>query len=182
MKSRPVNEVIDAISFEIGSFFADNLAPVNIGCEIDFGYYEDENEIAWGLLANEQCDTLFAKFIEEELGCSPIHVFIYSLFHEYGHKMTLGNFCQEDRDRYDRDNLENANVEDFFERNNNYWHFPIELAASRWAVNYINTHYDMIIGWVNEKLCPLMEELENGDGLNELIEEYNHQKEFIIIA
>lgn len=174
MEKRALNEIVDSISFEIGTFFADNLESVDVGCEFDFGYYEDEDELVWSIISREDLDALFAKFFEEELGCMRIHPFVYSLFHEYGHKVTLGNFCQEERDKYNRDNIANADVEDFELRNYTYWRFPIEVAASRWAVNYINTHYDMIIDWLNDKICPLMEELEQCEELDVLIDEYNH--------
>jgi len=158
---------IENVNKIISDYFEEHLAHVDVSCGMEFGYYPDEDEITWGLYTNERQDKTFADFFENTLGCRKIHAFIYSIFHEFGHKVTLPQFSNEDWFYYRLRCDGMTDEEDADERDYMYYNLPIEEAASKWAVDYINNHYDEIVDWAAEKLCPALDELENDPAVNE---------------
>lgn len=126
-----------------------------------FYYRFETNEVNWTLLtAGTRQDRNLNLFFEEILGCRPCHRFIYSLFHEYGHAMTMSNFSDRERTAYfAAKNYILQNVKDKDTRDFAYFNLPLERAASEWAVKYINEHYDELVEWANEILFPAIDEM-----------------------
>ena len=87
-------ELVERVNKIIEDFLTPIGGPVKVSCGLDFTYCEDDNEITWSFLTCERQDRNFNKLFEEELNCHMCN-FIYSLFHEYGHKMTLNSFDSE---------------------------------------------------------------------------------------
>ena len=102
-----------------------------ITCSI---YYTKEEEIRWENLMNE-CGILFE-----------IPTFVSSFLHEVGHSITYFTFDEETRDKCD--DIIDAICEEseiFIEDTHNiYYHLPTEIAATKWAVNFINENIDKV--------------------------------------
>lgn len=127
-----------------------------------FYYMLETNEVNWTLLDGPTTtqDLNFNLFFEKNLGCRPCHRFIYSLFHEYGHAMTMRNFSDREITAYfAAKNYLLRNIKDSDTRDFAYFNLPIERAASEWAVKYINEHYDELVEWANEILFPAIDEM-----------------------
>ena len=102
-----------------------------IACSI---YYTEEEEIRWKNLM-EECEVLFE-----------IPTFVSSFLHEVGHSITYFTFDEETRDKCDdiKDAI-NEEPEIFIEDTHNiYYHLPTEIAATKWAVNFINENIDKV--------------------------------------
>ena len=102
-----------------------------IACSI---YYTKEEEIRWKNLM-EECEILFE-----------IPTFVSSFLHEVGHSITYFTFDEEIRDKCD--DIIDAICEEpeiFIEDTHNiYYHLPTEIAATKWAVNFINENIDKV--------------------------------------
>jgi len=115
-------------------------------CDDEFFYSDPLSLIAVATSA-KAVDRYFLRFIDS-LGCqvSFSNAFIPEFLHELGHNETLDDFDEEDDEEYrefehsfeglDMDNWENQLL---------YMSHPIELAATQWAVDYINSHVDEVI-------------------------------------
>ena len=154
-------KAVDRVTKVIADYFEDNLDPVDVCCALDWSYSEDEEQVAWSFLVNERQDKNFSKFFEEDLNCPVCNIFIYSLFHEYGHYVTMPSFSEGEIQVYrDAVNIiESADDIDMSARDFTYYRLPVELAASRWAVEYITEHHDEIMTWYNETFLPAMKEM-----------------------
>lgn len=154
----------EKVSHIISDYFSKHLSPVKVSCGFEFQYDIDDDEIIWGLFSNERQDKTFTEFFENVLGCRHIYSFIYSIFHEYGHKMTLSTFTEDDMSLYNLSCEGISMLNDPDERDSVYYRLGVEMEASKWAANYINEHYDEIMDWCADTLCPAMDELgENMD-------------------
>lgn len=140
-------EAVDKVNALIKDFLAP-YADVNIVCSSDFYYDDESNEIGWSFLSNERQDRTFCDFFENTLHCPICNTFIYSIFHEFGHKMTYNSFSGVDWMVYrlQVDDIECIS-EDKEEREYIYYNLPIERAASEWAVNFITEHLEEIKDW-----------------------------------
>ena len=104
----------------------------------DFFFYWEDNHIEYGFLTCERIDKLFHKFAVEELGLNyNVDTFILSFLHELGHSETLDEIDAED-EIYSADVKETLTDSD--ESCMTYFHLPVEIAATQWAVDYINEH------------------------------------------
>ena len=104
---------------------------------VDFDYYYGSDVITYTLTENKRMDKLFMDFSIEEgltVNCS---VFLLSLFHEIGHYMTFDDLEEEDF-AYSCDVKALLGTTD--DDVKIYFRLPIEIAATEWAINYINEH------------------------------------------
>lgn len=163
-------KTLDEINKSIEKFFF-IYGKVNVVCSTDFYYDFEKNEIGWSFLTVERQDQTFSDFFEKELSCPICNSFIYSIFHEYGHKMTLGDFSEADWDKYQLalDGIEGIN--DNNKKDYEYYKLPIELAASQWAVNFIIAHYTEIVIWFETDFLPALNKLFEDDELAAFITE-----------
>jgi len=166
-------ELINRVNKAIEDFLAPIGGEVRISCDLDFAYFEsgfedEADEITWSFLTTERADRNFSRFFEEELNCH-MNLFIYSIFHEYGHKVTRTCFDTKAYNYYHKTVEDLDVIEDADERDNIYFHLPLEMAASKWAADYINNHFQSIVDWWNNVLSPLMNEfLSNSEAVREI--------------
>jgi len=134
-----VKNAAEPITDTLSTFFAPFGVKVEFGT--DFSYYPDEELITYALLISDEDGLAFKNFAEKIFPeiCSP--VFIWSLFHELGHHMTVDDFEEEDWKNY------NSLVASHLDRDS-YFHLPIELMATCWAGAYMKTHADKVTNLV----------------------------------
>jgi hypothetical protein len=105
-----------------------------IGLDTEFCWYKNTDEI--GVSFVETADTISSwnKFFLDELNCSYIvDIFYTSFLHELGHSNTWHLVSEEE-----------SEIETIGMENEEYFHLPRELIASKWAVNYINKNVDAV--------------------------------------
>ncbi len=74
---------------------------------------------------------------------------IYCFLHELGHSQTLKNFTQKERETAHRSAFMFMFLEPNKENTFLYWNGQIELAANKWAVDFLNTaNQDVIMSLV----------------------------------
>lgn len=162
-------KLVERVNKIIEDYFMPICGPIKVSCSLDFFYCEDDNEIGWSFLTTERQDRNFNKFFEEELGCQKMHNFIYSLFHEVGHKMTMDSFSSEERLAYRAAKVRLDDMDTCDERDFAYFRLPVEFAASRWAAGYINAHWGEIADWACNTLMPAIDEfMSNSEAVAEI--------------
>lgn len=116
------------------------LAPFDCRCELglDFSYWTDISTIYYSLAVPDEGANAFIAFAEELFPNIKADIFIWSFFHELGHHETADDFEDEDWDEY------RALVGSKMITNQEYFRLPIEIAATRWAGEYIQTHVDEV--------------------------------------
>lgn len=145
-------ERLEVVNDYIQSWFNEHLPGCDFAYDNDFGYYQDEKLITWGIFMTERADATFKDFFENDLN-SPVHsVFLYSILHEYGHYVTMSEFDDMEMAYY-RDNVamlrETGIGREDFSYYQEYYNLPVERAASEWAVTYMKE---------NDFECELFEE------------------------
>ena len=163
-------KAVDNIN-EIIAKFLSAYGEVKVECSTHFEYDFVDNIISWSFLTSERQDKTFSDYFERVLECPKCNTFIYSIFHEYGHKMTLGSFTELDWDWYLYCLDELGDIEDANERDYIYYQLPMERAASQWAVNFIKLHYDEIKLWFENEVYPSFDKMFNDSELAALISE-----------
>lgn len=145
---------VDEVSRIISDYFDSHLEHIDVICSYDFYYDFEQKTLGWALLCSPKRDEIFDNFFENDLGCREFNNFIYSIFHEYGHHMTLKFFNELEWDEY-LNNCERLNRDAFSEaRERAYFYLPVEMVASKWAVKYINSHYEELKKWWEKVLGP----------------------------
>ena len=125
-------------------------------CDDEFFYCDPLSFIGVATHA-KPVDQHFLRFIKEQ-GCnlSFSNAFIPEFLHEVGHDNTNCDFEENEWEEY-RDFERSFEGLDMNDYNNQlrYMTHPIELAATRWAIDYINTHPEEIIEMANtlNKIC-----------------------------
>lgn len=108
------------------------------GLDLSFSYLPTKKEVYWTPIVCEKADKEFADFFES-LGCEvKADVFIYSLLHEIGHSQTLDEVSDEDY-YYSHDRKADEEI-----TNTEYFNLPVEIVATQWAVDYLNTHTEEV--------------------------------------
>lgn len=135
-----LNKAITEIKNILDNWLKDNGFDLTTRFEQDFGYYHNENVIAFGLLTTEKNEECFGNFVEDLGGYYDLN-FLNSFFHELGHHETYEDINDEDYNygQMVKDYLANKkelNKYDLY----TYFNLPIERAATEWGVNYINDH------------------------------------------
>lgn len=107
----------------------------------DFSYYYASSRIEYAFVTSERMDKLFmANAITLGLEVE-VDTFLLAFMHELGHHETLDNIDDADYN-YSADIKETLGTTD--EDCLTYYNLPDELAATRWAINYINNHREEI--------------------------------------
>ena len=141
---------------------------------MDFQYEIASQTVLFPILEteNETTDIDFTQFFYE-YGCEyDVSCFILSLFHEIGHHMTIASFSEEERDISLLDKGMIKWVVDHHERNYLYWMNDIEFAANVWAINFINTHMNVVKD-LAETLKSSFAELYTDGQIYEIVDAFN---------
>lgn len=135
-----LNKAITEIKNILDTWLKENGFDLTTRFEQDFGYYHNENVIAFGLLTTERNEVCFANFIDDIGGYNDLG-FLNSFFHELGHHETYDNISDRD---YEYGRMVKAYLADKEELDDydlyTYFNLPIERAATEWGVAYINDH------------------------------------------
>ena len=130
-----MNEKMNELLLKIDTIM-DNLleahgfTAVSSGLEEEFGWYSNEDSIAYSLLVCEPNDSAFNHIFFDYLGCKyDVGTFWASWFHELGHSETFWS-------------ISDTNWRDVPDTLEEYLVCPREIIASKWAVEYINTHIE----------------------------------------
>lgn len=102
----------------------------------DFFYDEREEWIGYALATPAEDEKSFREFVESFNPKFYYHDFIVSLFHEIGHHETLHTIDEVTRNEYDCMRWSMSTME--------YFTHPVELEATLWAIEYIETHIDEV--------------------------------------
>lgn len=102
----------------------------------DFFYDEREEWIGYALATPAEDEKSFRDFVESFNPKFYYHDFIVSLFHEIGHHETLHTIDEVTRNEYDCLRWSMSAIE--------YFTHPVELEATLWAIEYIETHMDEV--------------------------------------
>ena len=129
------NEKFEELCMEIDStmdkwLYKHGFTASSAGLGEGFSWYANSDTIEYTLLAESPVDEIFESFFYNTLGCKyDVGVFWMSWFHELGHSMTWCDIKDTDFRNvpFDLDS---------------YIRCPREIVASRWAVEYINTHIE----------------------------------------
>ena len=99
-----------------------------------------------GINSHENIGAWYEAFLVN-LGCeyTDIPEYILCFLHELGHSQTIYDFSDQDLKwcRLMKDFTHD--IEDYHESVNKYWNVADELAANKWAVEFINNHVDQVI-------------------------------------
>ena len=153
-----LNKAITEITNILDTWLKDNGFDLTTRFEQDFGYYHNENVIAFGLLTTEMNDECFGNFVEN-LGGYGNWGFLNSFFHELGHYETYEDISGKD---YEYGQVVKAYLADKEELNDydlyTYFNLPIERAATEWGIAYINDHTPEVME-LNEKIHNIVDKI-----------------------
>lgn len=153
-----LNKAITEIRNILDNWLKENGFDLTTRFEQDFGYYHNENVIAFGLLTTEKTENCFTTFVEDLDGYRDLG-FFNSFFHELGHHETYEDISDRD---YEYGRMVKAYLADKEELNDydlyTYFNLPIERAATEWAVAYINDHTPEVIE-LNRKICDIVDKI-----------------------
>lgn len=112
------------------------------GLDTDFFWYNSSNTISYCFAQSEEASSQW-ELLLSELGLKyELSDFWTSLLHELGHSITWPSFTDEEIDECNdmKELLQKEDESSFAENVHSiYFHLPIELAATQWAVEFINT-------------------------------------------
>lgn len=111
--------------------------------DTDFYWYHDDDTISYSLFSTEDSIVQF-DILMQELGCQYTIDWFYAAFlHELGHSHSYPNLSDEEilEDEAMKEWLHEQD-ESSFEENlySLYFRIPMELVATKWAVNFINSN------------------------------------------
>lgn len=136
---------IDVIDSAINKWLADNEFDCIATMGPEFAYYHSDSLIHYALWFDKETEPWFVEVMDEcglNYNCDS---FILGFFHELGHNMTMDFLDDED---YEYSLAEITRIEDEGadgrEDNMTYFHLPLEIEATQWAVDYINNHSDKV--------------------------------------
>lgn len=153
-----LNKAITEIRNILDTWLKENGFDLTTRFEMEFGYYHNENVIAFGLLTTGRTDECFSIFVED-LGGYGNYGFLNSFFHELGHHETYDDISDRD---YEYGRMVKAYLADKEELNDydlyTYFNLPIERAATEWGVAYINDHLPEVLE-LNQKIHNIVDEI-----------------------
>lgn len=125
--------------------------------DLDFTYDQLNNIIHYTLIVPLDHDEMFMKVCQEyreEL--IDVDCFLLSFFHEIGHWVTEDMWSPEEWDEYDKyvESLPSPMTDENF---NDYYHYPIEWEATRWACDFMVNNEQLVKNFW-EELQPLIME------------------------
>lgn len=137
----------DAIKNILNNWLIKNNFSARIrGFEEDFGWYHSDNTIVISVLYTEKEEKRWLNFLEEFEPMYDVPVFVSAFLHELGHSETYYDLNDEiiDEDEETKRLLEeepNTFECDIYDL---YYHLPMEIVATKWAINYMNTHFKQV--------------------------------------
>ena len=136
-----------AITKELNNWLEKNEFKVRVrGDADDFCWYGCSNTIEYSVRAADKHLRLWSQLLDS-LGLNAIIDPFYSAFlHEVGHSITYWDFTEEEIEEY-YETLESMDEEpDSFVEDITwtYFHLPMEIVATEWMVNYINSHFEAV--------------------------------------
>ena len=153
-----LNKAITEIRNILDTWLKENGFDLTTRFEMEFGYYHNENVIAFGLLTTGRTDECFSIFVED-LGGYGNYGFLNSFFHELGHHETYDDISDRD---YEYGRMVKAYLVDKEELNDydlyTYFNLPIERTATEWSVAYINDHLPEVLE-LNRKIHNIVDEI-----------------------
>lgn len=115
----------------------------------DFSFAHESRTVTWSPIVSVKNDLEFSQFFES-LGCKvKCDVFLYSLLHEIGHYHTLDSVSDEDYE-YSFKRKNDTSI-----TNSEYFILPVEIVATKWAVDYLNNNVEKVRAFW-EELVPLL--------------------------
>ena len=107
----------------------------------DFAYYPLSNRITYSLVVSEKDSTDFMRSVEFFKPKVKCDIFLWSILHEIGHHETIDELSDAD--------LADSEIIKFFVFNGCvseelYYECPDERAATGWAVQYAESHTDIL--------------------------------------
>ena len=115
------------------------------GADTDFFWYHDDT-ISYSFYFPQEAADNWSNLLEE-LNCNyVVDIFFSAFLHELGHSCTYSGFSEDEIDEYnetlDLMDMEPSSFAEGLEYT--YTRLPVEIAATRWAVNYINSYPEHI--------------------------------------
>lgn len=124
----------------------------------DFAYYSDDEMITYALVISDKHTKTFMDFAKTLFPTIEADPFIWSFLHELGHHETEDDFENEEWEEY-MERLEYPITDD------EYYHLPIEYAATYWAGEYMINHQEEIKTLWDE-LIPAIKDFYNKMGVD----------------
>ena len=136
-----------AITKELNNWLEKNGFEVRVlGDADDFCWWECDNAIEYSVRATNKNLHLWSELLDS-LGLNAIIDPFYSSFlHEVGHSITYWDFTEEEIEEYYEtlkymEEEPSSFAEDLIWT---YFNLPLEIAATKWMVNYINSHFEAV--------------------------------------
>lgn len=154
-----LNKAIAEITNILDTWLKENGFDLTTRFEQDFGYYHNEDVIAFSLLTTEKTEESFGEFVEDLGGYYDLN-FLNSFFHELGHHETYEDISDEDYfyGQKVKNYLANKKELDKYDLYT-YFNLPIERAATKWGVEYINNHTPKVME-LNEKIREIILDID----------------------
>ena len=121
---------------------------------MDFSYYYDDNLITYSLIYSEQGASDFMESVEEKSPTIDADVFLWSVLHEVGHHETIDELTEEEEEY--SENTKRRILEENLPHKL-YYNLPDEYAATSWAVQYAEEHFEEISDLWNKLREAIME-------------------------
>lgn len=151
-----LNKAITEIRNILDTWLMENGFDLTTRFEQDFGYYHNENVIAFGLLTTVKNDECFSKFVED-IGGYGNYSFLNSFFHELGHHETYEDISDREYDYCQMVKVYLADKEELNEYDlYTYFNLPIERLATEWGIEYINNHTSEVFN-LNRKIQKVLD-------------------------
>lgn len=158
MKNLKLNLCLIPVQRQVQKFAKQIIRNVKFKVGVDFAYYHEDNLIEYALLITDSSGDYFYKFIidrsweqYQNIRIEQFDIFLVSLLHEIGHVFT---FHYNDYDKYFEQrelyDTMSINAETIEERNkifNLYHNLPEELAATDFAIKFMQNNYDYCVQW-----------------------------------
>ena len=131
-----------AITKELNNWLEKNEFKVRVrGDADDFCWYGCSNTIEYSVRAADKHLRLWSQLLDSLGLNAEIDPFYSSFLHEVGHSITYYDFTEEEVEEYYEVLKKLIDSEDGVWT---YFNLPLEIAATKWMINYINTHFDAI--------------------------------------
>ena len=111
------------------------------GLDTDFFWYNDSNTIGYSFFQTQRSQDAWTSLMAELNLRYGVDSFWTCFLHELGHSITWCQFTEEEIEENDRDKewLAESDESSFAEDIHSlYFHLPVEIAATEWAVRFIN--------------------------------------------
>lgn len=139
-----IDEFELALANKVANFVKNIVGISNMDFELeeDFCWYPDDDTIDIAVVFAETSENVFSNYcISLGLDRDLFDSFGVSLLHELGHVKTYYTFSKEQIKEYEKNIniLETAEIDDCT-RYLTYYKLPVETAATKWAIDFIQKH------------------------------------------